>query len=305
MNIEKEKRAIEYLKSFEPEDEPYYLCYSGGKDSDCIRILAQLAGVKHELHHNLTTVDAPETVQYVKSIPGIIIHKPELTMWQLIVKKKTPPTRVIRYFCPEFKEQGGKGRMKITGVRWEESNSRKETADVVRIVGKPKTTRKLAEDNGISFKSVRENGITLNNDNAETRRFVESCYRTTSTMVNPIVDWTTTEVWDFLRYYGCKSNPQYECGLKRVGCIGCPMAGSKTQKLEFAEHPTYYRAYIRAFQKMVEARDKAGMTNNCNWTDGVSVMKWWLMDDPLQIDLFETAQILEEMGFNDWGELDE
>lgn len=47
------------------------------------------------------------------------------------------------------------------------------------------------------------------------------------------------------------------------------------------------------------------MTNNCNWTDGVSVMKWWLMEDPLQIDLFETAQILEEMGFNDWGELDE
>ena len=32
MNIEKEKRAIEYLKAFEPEDEPYYGCYSGGKD---------------------------------------------------------------------------------------------------------------------------------------------------------------------------------------------------------------------------------------------------------------------------------
>ena len=305
MNIEKEKRAIEYLKNFEPEDEPYYLCYSGGKDSDCIRILAQLAGIKHELHHNLTTVDAPETVQYVKSIPGIIIHKPELTMWQLIVKKKIPPTRLIRYCCSELKEQGGNGRMKITGVRWEESNTRKDTADVVRIVGRPKTTRKLAEDSGISFKSVRENGIALNNDNAETRRFVENCYRTTSTMVNPIVDWTTMEVWEFLHYYGCKSNPQYECGFKRVGCIGCPMAGSRTQKLQFAENPTYYRAYIRAFQKMVEAREKAGMPNNCNWTDGVSVMKWWLMDDPLQIDLFETAQILEEMGFNDWGELDE
>ena len=97
MNIEKEKRAIEYLKSFEPEEEPYYLCYSGGKDSDVIRILAQIAGVKHEIHHNLTTVDAPETVQYVKSIPEIIVHRPELTMWQLIVKKKMPPTRLVRY----------------------------------------------------------------------------------------------------------------------------------------------------------------------------------------------------------------
>lgn len=43
MDIEKEKRAIKYLRSFEPEEEPYYLCYSGGKDSDAIRILAQLA----------------------------------------------------------------------------------------------------------------------------------------------------------------------------------------------------------------------------------------------------------------------
>lgn len=68
---EKEKIAISRLKSFEPESEPYYLCYSGGKDSDCIRILAQLSGVKHEIHHNLTTVDAPETVQYVKSIPDV------------------------------------------------------------------------------------------------------------------------------------------------------------------------------------------------------------------------------------------
>ena len=59
MDIEKEKRAIQYLRSFEPEEEPYYLCYSGGKDSDAIRILAQLAGVKHECKHNLTTVDAP------------------------------------------------------------------------------------------------------------------------------------------------------------------------------------------------------------------------------------------------------
>lgn len=77
MNLAEEERiAIERLKSFEPETEPYYLCYSGGKDSDVIRILAQLAGVRHEIHHNLTSVDAPETVRYVKSIPNVIIDIP-------------------------------------------------------------------------------------------------------------------------------------------------------------------------------------------------------------------------------------
>lgn len=298
MNIEKEKRAIEYLKSFEPEEEPYYLCYSGGKDSDCIRILAQIAGVKHEIHHNLTTVDAPETVQYVKSIPDIIVNRPEFTMWQLIVKKKIPPTRLVRYCCSSLKEQGGKGRMKITGVRWEESNTRKETAGLVKVIGKPKTMQRQAEELDLEYIVTRGNGIALNDDNAKTRRFVESCYRTTSTMVNPIVDWLDTDVWEYLRYYGCRSNPLYECGFCRVGCIGCPMAGANGQKREFARYPTYYRAYVRAFQKMLDARAAQGLQNNVGWMDGESVMKWWLGEDTTQLDLFETLQVLEEMGFN-------
>ena len=59
MDSAKEQKAIERLKAFEPAD-GYYLAYSGGKDSDCIKILAQLSGVKFEAVHNLTTVDAPE-----------------------------------------------------------------------------------------------------------------------------------------------------------------------------------------------------------------------------------------------------
>lgn len=77
MDIAKEKRAIQYLKSFEPESEPYYLCYSGGKDSDTIRILSGLAGVKHDIVNNHTTVDAPETVRYIRSIPNVQIEYPE------------------------------------------------------------------------------------------------------------------------------------------------------------------------------------------------------------------------------------
>ena len=110
---EKVDIAIERLKMFEPADEPYYLCYSGGKDSDAIRILAELAGVRHEIHHNLTTVDAPETIQYIKTIPNVIIDKARFsdgthkTMWNLIPLKGMPPTRLMRYCCAELKEVGG------------------------------------------------------------------------------------------------------------------------------------------------------------------------------------------------------
>ena len=87
MNLELERKAIERLKAFEPED-GYYLCYSGGKDSDVIKILAHLAGVNFEAVHNLTTVDAPETVNYIRSQSDVRISYPELSMWRLIEKNQ-------------------------------------------------------------------------------------------------------------------------------------------------------------------------------------------------------------------------
>ena len=160
---EKEAKAIEALKLFEPQDEPYYLCYSGGKDSDCIRILAQLAGVKHEIVHNLTTVDAPETIQYIKTIPNVIISKARWadgthkTMWNLIPKRGIP-TRLMRFCCAELKEQGGKGRLKITGVRAAESRSRKDNQGDITIIGKSQTVRKHLTESNTSFQLTNKGG---------------------------------------------------------------------------------------------------------------------------------------------------
>lgn len=282
MNVEKEKAAIAYLKSFEPEDEPYHLCYSGGKDSDCIRILAALAGVKHDIVNNHTTVDAPETVRYIRSIPNVIISYPEMSMWELIVYHKVPPTRLMRYCCTELKERGGTGKVKITGVRWAESLKRKEASDIVKVIGKPKTTQKLADNLGAEYRVTKGGGLVLNVDNAESRRFVESCYRTTSTMINPIVDWTDEDVWDFLRHYGCEGNPLYQCGFKRIGCIGCPLGGQRSMKREFALYPKYRNLYVRAFDRMLEARREAGLLIDERWRCGEDVMRWWVGDDPLQ-----------------------
>jgi hypothetical protein len=56
---------------------------------------------------------------------------------------------------------------------------------------------------------------------------------------------------------------------------------------------------------MLKRREERGLETAEVWRTPEMVMAWWLEDDPFQIDLFETAQILEEMGFDDWGELDE
>lgn len=277
----KEAAAIAALKTFEPE-EGYHLCYSGGKDSDVIRILASLAGVKHDIVHNLTTVDAPETVQYIKSIDNIIINKARYadgkhkTMWNLIIARGMPPLRKMRYCCEELKEQGGKGRLKITGVRAAESKARAENGGEIKIIGKPKTVQKYLTQNSINFQQTPKRGVVLNFDNSESRRAVEHCFRTTSTMLNPILSWTEKDVWEFLKFYGCKSNPLYQCGWKRIGCIGCPMQTKKGMRHDFQQYPKYYYNYIRAFDRLVKSLNEKGL--NPRWQSGEEVMRWWVSD---------------------------
>ena len=295
MNTEKEKVAIERLKAFEPDD-GYYLAYSGGKDSDCIKILAYLACVKFEAVHNLTTVDAPETYRYIRSQKDVRIDKPEIGMFKLIEAKMTPPTRLIRYCCSYLKERGGQGKVTVTGVRWAESAQRADSSGLVTIIGKPKTTQKSAEEKQLDYRINKMGGLILNDDNDENRRFVEHCYRTRKTLVNPIVDWSDQDVWEFLNHYGCDSNPLYQCGFKRIGCIGCPMAG-KHRYFEFERYPKYRDLYIHAFDRMLKAREERGLINRCGWKTGKDVFKWWMGEDPLQLTFEELEMLSNEQNY--------
>jgi phosphoadenosine phosphosulfate reductase len=273
------KIAIERLRSFEEfalemNSAGYYVAYSGGKDSDVIRILCELSGVKYELWHNHTTVDAPETVRYIRGIvPKENITMPEMSMWKLIVKKGIPPTRAVRYCCQVLKEGGGRDRFVITGVRRSESNMRSDR-NVLEIKSGKKSNRKIFMD-----------------DNDEARRMFETCQSKGNRTLNPIVEWEKHDVWEFLEHYGCESNPLYQCGYDRIGCVGCPMAGNFRKK-QFNDYPKYKESYIKSFEKMLLKRFENGIETKL-WGSGEEVFDWWISDKSMdyeldgQIDLFE------------------
>lgn len=288
-------KSIQILKDFQPENENYYVCYSGGKDSDCIRILCELAGVNYDLVHNHTTADAPETIYYVRSIPCVQIEHAYYkngtpkTMWNLIVKKKYPPTRIARYCCAHLKEVGGVGRLKVTGVRAYESKNRADNNGLVTFKSRPVSTCKLARSvlSESEFSTNKFGNVVLHYDNPASVSFTHQCYATGDVTIQPIIDWTDKDVWDFLHYYGCKSNPLYECGFKRIGCIGCPIGGAKSQYREFGLYPKIKANYIRAFDRMV----KASPHLYPNWKTGLDVFQWWLGEMPGQMSFFD-----EELG---------
>ena len=118
--------------------------------------------------------------------------------------------------------------------------------------------------------------MVLNLDNSDNRRAVEFCYRTTTALINPIIDWTDSDVWEFLNHYGCKSNPLYQCGQGRIGCVGCPLGGYKSMKRELQLYPKYKENYIRAFDRMIKARKDNGL--KVVWNTGEEVLHWWVSD---------------------------
>lgn len=233
--VDKVSVSIARIREFEPA-EGYYVAFSGGKDSIVTLDIVRRAGVKYDAHMNLTPVDPPEVVAFVREhYPDVTLDRPRLSMFALIVKKRMPPTRLIRYCCAELKERGGKGRVVVTGIRWAESNKRR------------------------------------------TRRMVEVCQNdSTKTFLHPIIDWSSEDVWQYIREQGLAYPSPYDEGYTRIGCIMCPMQGPKGMQKDAEKYPWHYRAYLKAFDKMLDAMRARDMSIRLDWRDAEEVMAWWI-----------------------------
>ena len=117
------KDAIQLLQDLEPE-EGYYLAFSGGKDSIVIKELADIAKVKYDAHYNVTCIDPPEIIYFMRNYhEDVIWDRPkESFVWAMV--KNGFPQRQRRWCCAEYKEKGGEGRMVVTGIRAAESHKR-------------------------------------------------------------------------------------------------------------------------------------------------------------------------------------
>lgn len=249
----KVKKAIDRIREFSTQNSWWpriVVAYSGGKDSDCILELAKRSGIKFQAVMNLTSVDMPPLVYYVrKSHPEVKIIPPSITMFQLIPKMAMMPLRNKRFCCKYLKERRIICELLIDGVRWDESD--------------PRAKRQM-------FEAAR-------NDHG--RMF----------FLHAIIDWTEDDVWRFLKdnhlpycslYDGYTRNG-CTVKFKRCGCVGCPFAGKMREK-QFQLWPEYKRGYIKAAQAMIDRRNERiaqGLTKAPPfdpWQTGEEVFDWWM-----------------------------
>lgn len=249
--------AIDRFKTFEPP-EGYFLAFSGGKDSVVIKALADMAEVKYDAHYQVTSVDPPKLVRFVKSFDDVVMERNHykdgtpITMWNLIPREKMPPTRLIRYCCRELKESSGEGRLVVTGVRKAESAKRSHRGGL-----------ELAEK-----KSYHMEKYDPDNPDQE---LVHLCHKHARRHLNPIIDWSDEEVWEFIHKYNIPYCELYDQGYKRLGCIGCPMNTNREEEL--AKYPKFKQAYLRAFSRMLNNLD-----GSQEWQTAEDVYRWWIRE---------------------------
>lgn len=127
---DKVEMAIDRIRQFCPP-EGYWLAFSGGKDSVCLKRLAEMSGAKYEAKYNAVPIDPPEIMAFIREQhPDVGWVRPAESFIELFLKHGFP-IRQVRWCCEELKEHGGEGRIVLTGVRWAESARRKSKHGIV------------------------------------------------------------------------------------------------------------------------------------------------------------------------------
>lgn len=203
--------AVRLLKSHESialshSPDGYFVAFSGGKDSQVIAELCRMAGVRYTLNYSVTSLDPPELVRFIR-------REYPATIWHR--QPKALLTKLLD------KSNGPPTRKQRWCCELYKENG---GSGLVKVIGVRAAESKRRA--GL-WKQVNSN-------------------RRTGVIVCPIVYWTDSDVWSFHRLRGLPHCELYDQGFRRLGCIGCPMAGRKETRREFDRWPRYETLWKRA-----------------------------------------------------------
>ena len=234
----------------------YYLAFSAGKDSQALYHIAELAGVKFDAHMNLTSVDPPEVIRFVKqSYPEVDLIKPKKSIYQHAIEKQILPTMRVRWCCAEYKENAGAGRVTLIGIRHQESSRRAKRNEVEISNRKFSGTLEGLDEYRQELKAKRarrkskKDGVNITN--ADQEQTLGCISGKESILISPIIHWTEQDVWEFLnKVMEVPHCPLYDEGWHRIGCIGCPMSSAKQKQIENIRYPHVKRNWIKAIKSI-------------------------------------------------------
>ncbi len=214
---EKEIEAMYFLRQF-PIDR-VAVSFSGGKDSLVALHLASRIGIRKAVFCD-TTIESQKVIEFVKEVETILgvkidIVKPKKSFWELVHLLGVPSVH-NRWCCPTIKFQPLNEYARKHKIEYYVTGLRREES-VIRK----------------EYKKIEVNPMLPH-----------------VIQLNPIVEWSEKDVWEYIRKYELPIPPGYENGLLRNGCVICPYKSpkelGKVKKLEpemwerFEEFLNYY-----------------------------------------------------------------
>lgn len=219
--------AIERLHKFESiakQEGLKVICsFSGGKDSIVILDLCKKSGINFEAKF-FQAFESPEVLRFIKKeYSEVEFVSPHYSFYQAFRDRKLFPTKRLRWCCSLYKEGKTKNDATILGVRRAESIGRKDRKVMSIRLKKDRTGDKM-------------------------KVFESHCYSEKANSrleLNPIVEWTDKDVWDYIKENNLHYPQLYNEGVKRCGCMFCPLRN--------IENNAYYiRKYPKQFLQIVK-----------------------------------------------------
>jgi phosphoadenosine phosphosulfate reductase len=262
--VTKVEQSILLIQKAEPlalqySPDGFHLAFSGGKDSQVIYELCKMAGVKFKAVMQVTTIDPPELMKFVrKNYPDVILERPEINFYKLIIKKHQLPTRVARFCCQYLKEQAGSGTVTILGIRRAESSKRAKRNEIE--ISKHKYSDSIDQFNIDSQQKI----ICINGKD--------------KIMLNPIITWSNSDVWNFIRNRNIEYCNLYDKGYHRIGCMFCLMASKKIKQLDRKNYPGIEKLIKQSIQKCIELHNYGSQYN----LNADEIFDWWISNDSMK-----------------------
>lgn len=125
----------------------------------------------------------------------------------------------------------------------------------------------------------------------KSRSMVENCrWVKAKSFLHPIIDWTTTEVWEYIRLNDLPYCSLYDVGakrkaygkgtFKRLGCVLCPMTTAKQAQRDKERWPKIAEAWLRACHRFYAK----GSEGTLRWDSADDMFKWWLSRKAIAVD---------------------
>lgn len=245
------KRAEKLALQLQPDG--LWVGFSGGKDSQVLLELVKLAQVKYKAVYNVTTNDPPDNVYFIRrNYPEVLFSLPNRNFFK-IVENRGLPSRLRRFCCAELKENGGAGYVVLTGVRAEESVSRKRYSEV-NVYSRRKEHKDRSKQRTIEDIIEHEHKCIKGKDKI---------------MVYPIIKWTAEDILQFHTERQLPKNICYEHS-NRVGCMFCPFSTKKEMEYYANRYPKIKERLIKSFDKYLAKKTDKQFETAEEYFD------WWL-----------------------------